>query len=107
MAALRAHDAQVALGQLGHAGVAITLAEAGLGPAPAMAAVDRTEKLQAYRAADQRIDRHLEIAQAKGILNSRPVKACRQHADCTAANLYQWMPSDLIDRKSTRPNSSH
>ena len=37
----------------------------------------------------------LDIAQAKGVLNGRPVKACRHLADCTAANLDQWMASDL------------
>ncbi|MNI33533.1 hypothetical protein D3C73_874900 [compost metagenome] len=95
VAAFRAHDAHVALGQFGHARVAVTLAETGLGLASAMGAVDRPQVLQAHRGADQRIDRDLGFAQTKCVLHVRPVQARRHFADCTAANLDQWMASDL------------
>ncbi|MNG10485.1 hypothetical protein D3C84_939560 [compost metagenome] len=95
VAALRAHDAHVALGQLGHARVAVALAETGLGLASAMDAVDRAQVFQAHRGADQRIDRDLGFAQTKCVLHVRPVQARRHFADCTAANLDQWMASDL------------
>jgi acyl-coenzyme A thioesterase PaaI-like protein len=48
VAAFRGHDAHVALGQFGHAGVAVTLAETGFGLAlAAMGAVDRPQVFQA------------------------------------------------------------
>ena len=95
MAALGTHDAGVALGQLGHARVAITLAEAGLGLASTMGAMNRPEEFQAQLLADQRVDRHLAVTQAKGVLHVRAFKARRHLADCTAAKLDQWMASDL------------
>src|SRR5690606_32655424 len=48
VAFFRAHDAQVTLRQLLHAGIAITLAVAALGLAPTMAAVDGAQVFQAY-----------------------------------------------------------
>ncbi|MCY1180659.1 hypothetical protein D9M73_211170 [compost metagenome] len=95
VAFFRGHDAHVALGQLGHARVAVTLAETGLGLASAMGAVDRPQVFQAHPGADQRIDRDLGFAQTKCVLHVRPVQARRHFADCTAANLDQWMASDL------------
>jgi len=95
MATLGAHDAQVTLGQLGHAWVAIALAEAGLGLAAAMAAMDGAEVFQAYMGADQGVDRHLGIAQAKRVLNGRLTELRRHFADCTATNFNQWIASDL------------
>jgi hypothetical protein len=71
VALLRAHDAHIALRQLLHAGVAVALAEAGLGPAPAMAAMDGAEVFQAQRLAQQRVDRHLFVAEAQGVLHRR------------------------------------
>jgi len=95
MTTLGTHDAQVALSQLGHARVAITLAEAGLGLAAAMAAMDRTQVFQAHMSADQRVDRHLGIAQTKRILNGRLTELRRHFADCTATDFNQWIASDL------------
>ncbi|MCY1404188.1 hypothetical protein D9M71_193900 [compost metagenome] len=57
VAFFRGHDADIALGQLGHARVAVTLAEAGLGLAPTVDAMNRPQVLQAQGLADQRVDR--------------------------------------------------
>ncbi|MNQ63676.1 hypothetical protein D3C85_780680 [compost metagenome] len=86
VAALRAHDADIALRQLLHAGVAVTLAETGLGPAPAVAAMDGAQVLEAQGLAKQRIDRHLLLAQAKGVLH-RCLQARRHLAQGTAGQL--------------------
>ncbi len=90
MAFFRAHDAQVALRQLEHARVAVTLAVAGLGLAPAMTAMNGAEKLQTQRLADQRVDRYLGLAEAKSVLHTRRVILTRRHfVDCSATNFDQ------------------
>lgn len=95
MATFGAHDAQVTLGQLGHARVAVTLAETGFGLAAAMAAMNGTQVFQAHVGADQRVDRHLGVAQTKRVLNGRLTELRRHFADCTATDFNQWIASDL------------
>src|SRR5471032_2355154 len=95
VALLGAHDADITLRQLEHARVAITLAVAGLGLAPAVAAMDRTQKLQAHGLADQGVDRELFITQAKPVLHQGFVQASGHLVDGAATNFDQWMASDL------------
>lgn len=60
-----------------------------------MAAMDGTQVFQANVRADQRVDWHLGIAQAKRVLNGRLTELRRHLADCTTSNFNQWIASDL------------
>ncbi|MNT29355.1 hypothetical protein D3C72_1650900 [compost metagenome] len=95
VAFFRGHDAHIALGQLGHARVAVALAEAGLGLATAVTAMDGTKVFQAQGLADQRIDRHFLLAQTKSVLHHRRVETRRHFTDGAAAKFDQWIASDL------------
>ncbi|MNN32987.1 hypothetical protein D3C81_1467240 [compost metagenome] len=101
VAFFRGHDAHVALRKLGHARVAVTLAETGLGLAPAVAAMDGTEVFQAHGLADQGVDRHFLLAQAKSVLHHRRIETRRHFTDGAAAEFDQWIASDLNRRFGT------
>src|SRR5690606_7248580 len=69
VAAFRAHDADVTACQLGHAGVTVALAVAFLGSPAAVHAMDFTQCLQPYRAAEQLIQWYLLLAQGQTVID--------------------------------------
>ncbi|MNP48247.1 hypothetical protein D3C76_1423530 [compost metagenome] len=95
VAFFRGHDAHVALGQLGHARVAVTLAEAGLGALAAMAAMNGAEVFQAQALADHGVDRHLRVIQAEAVLHHRCLQAYRHLAQRATSEFDQCTESDL------------
>ncbi len=92
VALLRAHDADIALRQFLEAGIAVTLAEALVGLAPAMGAVDGAQVFQPQRPADQRIDRHQPFTEAKGVLHRHARLELNRHLLQRAASelQHQW-----------------